>query len=92
MSAIIAATALTQTVFLYSALMPRPGEMRDMTDPRVIAQTRATQATAGALSLATGIGLAIIDQDSAPLMVTILTVLILSAASETMIRATPITT
>jgi len=91
MSSVIAATALTQTVVLYSTLLPRAGELRAMTDTRTIAETRVLQSTAGVLSLACGIGLSLIDHDAAPFLVTVLSVAVLSAATEVMIRQMPTT-
>ena len=89
MSSALNAMALTQTAMLFTALLPKPSDLRNITDKQAADDAHTMQTAAACLSLATGVGLSVIAGDASPLLVTVLAVAVLWGASEILVRQQP---
>lgn len=84
-----AGVALTQSTILFVSLLPDPDYIKNNNSPDFVANIRTREVAAGALSLATGVGLSLISKDSTPFVIALVTTISLVVMSESLIRARP---
>lgn len=89
MSSAMTVTALTQTTLLFTTLLPKPSDLRNVTDSQAAEDVHTMQCTAAVLSLSIGVGLSVIEGDAGPFLVTVLSVAVMWAGSEILVRQQP---
>lgn len=79
-------TAITNTVAMFTTLLPSPSELRRVSTAEEAEDAHTMQLIAVGLSLGVGAGLTIIEKDAAPFLVSVLLAGALVAGSEILIR------